>query len=282
MNQRIKRIQEELEKPLAKAFSGVELDWLPTSDFAAHLAREIVGGTRLASSGKAYPPDQFTVTLHPARAISLISVSETLQSEIGEIVEQVLDEFTYEVISHTNVTLATDPTLNEDGLRIIGWHSSNPLVVAEKMGDKEEHDTQSPPDGAFLVIEGRQHFELRQPYVRIGRRLDNDLVLDDVHVSREHFHLIARNRCYLLEDADSTAGTRVNGELVRKHFLRPGDVISVGNIDLIYGEDTGGPPDVTPPYHPGEEPDVRDQITPLDMSVEQIKLALESPEDEPD
>jgi hypothetical protein len=282
MNQRISSIQQALEKPIQTAARDLRMDWLSTSDFTAQLAREIVGGTRLAPSGKAYPPDQITVTIHPELSQSIKQESESLQERLREILEDILDDFTYEIITKPHITLATDPTLREDDIRVIGWHSSNPLAVAEKMSVSEEVDTQSPPSGAFLVVDGRQHFELKQPLVRIGRRLDNDLVLDDPHVSREHFRLIARNHRYLLEDVGSTAGTSVNGKQVREHFLRPGDVINVASIDLIYGEDAGGPPDVTPPYHPEEGPDVRDRVTPLDLSVQHIRDALENTEDEGD
>lgn len=256
------------------------MPWISNAAFAAQIAREIVGGTRLAPSGKAYPPDQFTVTLNPEKASSVKVISETLQERISEILQDVLKSFTYEVITKPHVTLATDPTLGVNDLRIIGWHSSNPLAVSERMTEIEEHDTQRPPKGAFLVIDGRQHYELKQPVIRIGRRLDNDLVLDDPHVSREHIRLIARNHRYLLEDLDSTAGTRVNGKQVREHFLRPGDVINVASIDLIYGEDTGGPPDVTPPYQPGEGPEERDRVTPLDMRVNQVTRELRHAKDE--
>ncbi|MDF1500670.1 MAG: DUF3662 domain-containing protein [Anaerolineales bacterium] len=279
MNQRITRIKEALEQPFEKTSRDFRLGWFSAPEWAAQFAREIVGGTGLAPSGKAYPPDQYTVTIHPDRSASIKPVTDTFQQQIGEIVEDVLRSFTYEIVTEPHITLATDPTLGESELRVIGWHSSNPLAVAEKMSASEEYDTQSPPVGAFLVVEGRQHFELKQPVVRIGRRLDNDLVLDDPHVSREHFRLVARNRRYLLEDLGSTSGTRVNGKKIREHFLQPGDVINVASIDLIYGEDTGGPPDVTPPYYPEEDPDVRDRVTPLDLDVEQIKRGLDKAKD---
>jgi hypothetical protein len=278
MKQRITRIQKALDQPLQTASRDLKLDWLSDLELSAQLSREIVGGTRLAPSGKAYAPDQYTVALNPKRTEMMKSISGPVQERIGEILMEILDAFTYEVIMKPHVTLATDPTLGEYDLRVIGWHSSNPLALAEKMSISEEQDTQSPPSGAFLVVDGRQHFELKAPVVRIGRRLDNDLVLDDPHVSREHFRLVARNHRYLLEDVGSTAGTRVNGKEVNEHFLHPGDVISVASIDLIYGEDTGGPPEVTPPYEPEKGQDVRDRVTPLDLNTEQIRKALDDTE----
>ena len=279
MNQRITKIREILEKPLQTAARELNLDWLSDPELSDQLAKEIVGGTRLAPSGKAYAPDQFTLTVHPDRAEASKHRSEELQERIAEIVADLLDAFTYEIIAQSHITLATDPTLKHDDLRVIGWHSSNPLAVAENMTSSEEVDTQSPPSGAFLVVDGRRHFELKQPVIRIGRRLDNDLVLDDPHVSREHFRLIARNHRYLLEDVGSTAGTRVNRKEISEFFLRPGDVISIADIDLIYGEDTGGPPAVTDPYQPEQGPEGRDRVTPLDLTVGQINKALEDPEE---
>lgn len=278
MKQRITRIQKTLEQPLQTASRDLKLDWLSDPELSAQLSREIVGGTRLAPSGKAFAPDQYTVALNPKRTEMMKLVTGPVQERIGEIMKEILDAFTYEVIMKPHITLATDPTLGGNDLRVIGWHSSNPLALAEKMSISEEQDTQSPPSGAFLVVDGRQHFELKAPVVRIGRRLDNDLVLDDPHVSREHFRLVARNHRYLLEDVGSTVGTRVNGKEVNEHFLNPGDVISVASIDLIYGEDIGGPPEVTPPYEPEQGPDVRDRVTPLDLNAEQIRKALDDTE----
>ncbi|MGD2162009.1 MAG: DUF3662 domain-containing protein [Anaerolineales bacterium] len=279
MNQRTTQIQKALDRPRQTAARDLQTGWFSGSELSAQFAREIVGGTRLAPSGKAYAPDQYTVSINPQRLAMIKSIAASLQERIGEVLIDVLTAFTYEIITKPHITLATDPTLGEDELRVIGWHSSNPLALAEEMSAHEERDTQSPPSGAFLVVEGRQHFELKQPLVRIGRKLDNDLVLDDPHVSRQHFQLIAKNHRYLLEDLGSTAGTRVNGREVNEHFLHPGDVISVASVDLIYGEDTGGPPEVTPPYEPEVSPDRRDQVTPLDLNLEQIKKALDNPDD---
>lgn len=280
MNQRIERMQAGLKSPFESIARDLSLKWISSHEFTGQFAREIVGGTRLAPSGKSYPPDQYTVTINQERKTETESSSEALQNRIAEVLEGVLLEQGFEIIHQPHITLATDPTLKDDDIRVIGWHSSNPLMLVEQMSAKEESDTQSPPSGAFLVVEGREHFSLKLPLVRIGRRLDNDLVLDDPHVSRAHFQLLARNRRYMLKDLGSTSGTRINGKKVGERFLQPGDVISAGGVDLIYGEDTGGPPDVTPPYYPQDRPELRDRVTPLDLSVESVKEALEDSEDE--
>jgi pSer/pThr/pTyr-binding forkhead associated (FHA) protein len=118
------------------------------------------------------------------------------------------------------------------------------------------------------MVAGKRHFPLVLPVVSIGRRLDNHLVLDDPHVSRAHAQLRAQKGHYHLVDLNSTAGTRVNGRVIRQHVLRPGDVIGISGIELIYGESPSGPPEATPRYAPPfAPPSDRDRITPLNLRL---------------
>jgi predicted component of type VI protein secretion system len=106
------------------------------------------------------------------------------------------------------------------------------------------------PDGAFLIVDGRGHYALNRPVINIGRRLDNQLILDNPHVSRTHAQLRIRDGRFVLFDLGSTTGTKVNGRAVKQHVLRQGDVISIAEIRLVYGEDPTGPPDSTEAYTP--------------------------------
>jgi len=81
--------------------------------------------------------------------------------------------------------------------------------------------------------------------VNIGRRADNHLVLADPRVSRAHAQIRAIRGQYVLFDLNSTGGTVVNGRRVRQYTLKPGDVISLSGVPLIYGEDTPNDADTT-------------------------------------
>ena len=67
---------------------------------------------------------------------------------------------------------------------------------------------------------------------RIGKSPDNDLVLADATVSREHCEIIRDQRGYLLRDLGSTNGTLLDGAEVREVYLQAGVVISVGRVEL--------------------------------------------------
>lgn len=79
-------------------------------------------------------------------------------------------------------------------------------------------------------------FELDQAVVSIGRDYSNDIVINDVEVSRKHARLTIQNDGYILEDLGSTNGTFVNGQrLLGPHLLRPGEIIAFGEkVSLTY------------------------------------------------
>jgi FHA domain len=63
----------------------------------------------------------------------------------------------------------------------------------------------------------------------IGRELDCDVVLPAETVSRRHARLIFRDGGWVLQDLNSTNGTRVNGRYVGRCRLRPGDQLAIGD-----------------------------------------------------
>jgi pSer/pThr/pTyr-binding forkhead associated (FHA) protein len=103
----------------------------------------------------------------------------------------------------------------------------------------EEADLQDPvriPEDAFVIVDGIKVIPLNQPLIRIGRRLENNLVLDDPRVSRTHAELRAINGRYVLFDLNSTGGTYVNGVKISQSVVYPGDVISLAGVNLVYGQ----------------------------------------------
>ena len=86
-------------------------------------------------------------------------------------------------------------------------------------------------------MDGRRTINLTGSVINIGRRLDNQIIVDDARVSRSHAQLRLRFGHYVVYNLGSTGGTFVNGRRVEECVLRPGDVISLGGVPLIYGED---------------------------------------------
>ena len=67
----------------------------------------------------------------------------------------------------------------------------------------------------------------------IGRTPDNDLQIDSKFISRHHCQLITgSDGVSVIEDLNSTNGIVVRGKRVRRHTLRDGDVISIGQHEI--------------------------------------------------
>jgi predicted component of type VI protein secretion system len=77
--------------------------------------------------------------------------------------------------------------------------------------------------------------------VTIGRKPHNDIQIENLAVSGEHARVVTILNDSFLEDLDSTNGTLVNGNPVKKHILQPNDVIEIGKYRLKYVAEAPGP-----------------------------------------
>jgi ABC-type multidrug transport system ATPase subunit/predicted component of type VI protein secretion system len=74
--------------------------------------------------------------------------------------------------------------------------------------------------------------------IKIGRATDNDIVVPDVLASRHHATLVPSAGGTEIVDHRSINGTFVNGQRVESAVLRDGDVVTIGNIDLVFAGGT--------------------------------------------
>lgn len=93
------------------------------------------------------------------------------------------------------------------------------------------------PASAYLIINGTQIFNLDQTVVNIGRHSENHIIIEDLRVSRQHAQIRANKGRYVLFDLQSRGGTFVNNQPVHQIVLKPGDVISLGGVFLVFGQD---------------------------------------------
>lgn len=86
-------------------------------------------------------------------------------------------------------------------------------------------------------------FDLHQGDMKIGRRPDTDIVIDNMAVSGEHANIFTIGEDSFIQDLGSTNGTYVNNKRVTKHHLRHGDLITIGKHSMSYvneGQVAGG------------------------------------------
>ena len=88
----------------------------------------------------------------------------------------------------------------------------------------------------LLANEGRTvvERELKPGRLVIGRTPDNDLQIDSKFISRHHCQIVTQQDSCVIEDLNSTNGIYVQSKRVRRHNLNDGDVVQVGQHEIMY------------------------------------------------
>ena len=85
-----------------------------------------------------------------------------------------------------------------------------------------------------ISLEGNSlgEFNLDKERITIGRRVGNDIHIDNLAVSGDHAVITTIGSDSFLQDLDSTNGTLVNSKLIKKHVLHHGDIIEFGRYHI--------------------------------------------------
>jgi pSer/pThr/pTyr-binding forkhead associated (FHA) protein len=90
-----------------------------------------------------------------------------------------------------------------------------------------------PEKNVFLII-NQQITPLTKDVTSFGRHLDNDVVLQNESVSRDHAEIRSEDGKYILVDNQSTSGTFVNGRRIVRCVLNSGDLITLADIQIMF------------------------------------------------
>lgn len=227
------RIEQWMESTFAAAF-GPRID---VFDIALHIARAMDAGITLApGSNRPIAPDVYRVVLHDAAYQRLHHRLTEIIEKLASYVVMLAAQKEYRLTRHPIITLTPDPDCEPHHPRV---HTSHTDEAGSTTTGLEPIQVPSPMPSirAQLLINGTRACPLAAPLINIGRMEDNDIVIDDPHVSRHHLQLRQRGTETLLFDVGSSRGTRVNGRTVREHRLRNGDLIEIGKTRLIYLEE---------------------------------------------
>jgi len=117
---------------------------------------------------------------------------------------------------------------------------------------------------AYLIY-NNQVFHIKRSPLKIGRSLDNDIVIREPTISRVHAQILSNEDEFILEDLSSTAGTFINGDRIKKSRLKSGDSIMISNIPLVFvynapqlGSRAKTPAAPREPFIPDNEPTVHE------------------------
>jgi hypothetical protein len=232
------RLQSLIEVDLLKLLPGRKVEDV----IVQKLAETIHLNTKILEDGSLVAPNVYTLVMHPQ--VSDKWQNEQLITILLHSINTVAQEAGFQITIPPTITIATDENLSLNDAVVVASHRIEPMAETNATplnatGSLE--DQSKMPENAFLIVEGVKVFPLKLPVINIGRRLDNQLVIDDPRVSRNHAQLRAIKSRFVVFDLNSTGGTFVNGQRASQTVLYPGDVISLAGVALIFGQDNPPP-----------------------------------------
>jgi hypothetical protein len=188
--------------------------------------------------GITYAPNVYVIIANPTTLIRWRNEPRLIK-ELGDALHIAGEEAGFTFLTNPTVTTAADTDMATDETHVIASYSSE--GVAETKGIPTSSQMEPPadpiPPNAFLILGGTKIIPLNRTAINIGRRLDNQVVIDDPRVSRNHAQLRVTKGLFALFDLNSTGGTFINGQRANQSILYPGDVISLAGVTLIFGQD---------------------------------------------
>jgi pSer/pThr/pTyr-binding forkhead associated (FHA) protein len=91
--------------------------------------------------------------------------------------------------------------------------------------------------GVYLVINSRI-FPIDKDVISIGRRLENDVVIHDHLISRNHAEIRFEDDKFQIYDLDSTGGTFLNQKKITKSILYSGDIILLASVPIMFVDES--------------------------------------------
>jgi general secretion pathway protein A len=115
--------------------------------------------------------------------------------------------------------------------------NTNRMQAFKMVKAPPSHMRTDPVIGRILLASGGKTVierELRPGRLVIGRTADNDIQIDSKFISRHHCQIVTQPSSCLIEDLNSTNGIYVQSKRVRRHNLNDGDVVQVGQHEIMY------------------------------------------------
>lgn len=236
---RINRLEERLERLIEGGFSRLFRASVHPREVAVQLAHAIEDNLLAGPEERELAPTQYQIRLNPHDHRLLLAEMPDLGEQLARQVVTYCQEARLVLLSTPEVSLLADADIPRQQVQITAQHRAR------------KHDTTQilepvqpglpvmapPPAGAQLIVDGKRIVALNLEVFNIGRHPDNDLILEDLRVSRHHLQIRLRQGRYLLYDRHSRSGTYVNGQRASEHILSSGDVIRIGGVSLLYLDD---------------------------------------------
>lgn len=237
------RVEGWLEGMFEGTFSRLFRPRVQPADIATRLGRSMEAN-QTVGVGKRYAPNTYEVALNPREFEAFEPFRTSLEREMAIYLQEKARAESFTLITRPHVTIVPDEKARPGAVKVRSWlqdpgdtPGSEQVEYTQPIEVQRARSAQ-PASATLTVVAGSENgrrFTLPSDgKARMGRGLDNELVIEDPRVSRQHAELYLRGNEWYLRDLDSTNGTFVNGYGIRERALESGDRVSLGGAELVF------------------------------------------------
>jgi pSer/pThr/pTyr-binding forkhead associated (FHA) protein len=236
---------DEIEARIQQLIEVRMMSILPGSKVEATVIQKLVAAMQdnlIEAEGNKIAPSLYTLVTGPGQ--SELWKDTRVVDALNDVLHTVGREAGLHFTAPPKLSFSTDPKLANNEVNVVASHPAEGLGKTQGMETvktEAEGEGEGIPENAFLIIDGVKIFPLTEMVVNIGRRMENQLVIDDPRISRNHAQLRAIKGRFVIFDLNSTGGLFVNGQRTNQSVLYPGDVISLAGVSLVFGQDNPPP-----------------------------------------
>jgi hypothetical protein len=229
----------EIEKKL-QAFFEDQLQRLSGADPIKYATQEVLAAQInqiIEKNQKSYSPNIFRITFKRKKYIDPKDL-EFWETFISDMIKDTARESNLLFSGPVHVQHFFDSSIQKEVSVEVAFSSISTRKTTNLMIGSEKNEPSGNVLKGYLITHQETIFPLKKKVTNIGRDEENDLVIDNLRVSRVHAQIREINGSHVLFDLDSTVGTRVNKRRLNQHTLATGDVIEIADVALIYGADS--------------------------------------------
>jgi hypothetical protein len=235
--EKLSKLESQLQALIEQGASRIVASGEQQNQISSSLVEAMQGSVKLDQEGRAIAADTYIIIVNNDAA-QILTEDPSINEALIQILVQSGEQSGINFQAQPRIKISIDDSKGSSGFKILPDFGIQDIAETSTM-TVDPGDGMTLPEHAFLIIHGNQVFPLTEQVLNLGRRSDNQIVIDNPRISRRHAQLRVINNRYVIFDLESTGGTFVNKVRVEQASLLPGDVISLAGIDLVYGQDAG-------------------------------------------
>ena len=193
----------------------------------------VLGKNLIEADGKIFAPNIYRVSIKDRKLVNQDDLKEW-RFYIQDILKDIIRDNSFQLAGPLHIQIFHNTKIEKDFEVSVSSSSVSSGKTVNLFSSARDKKPAADILNGYLITTDETYHKIKKAIINIGRRDDNDLVIDNLRVSRVHAQIRQIDNKHVLFDLDSTSGTKVNGVKVHQHALNPGDVIEIADVPVIY------------------------------------------------